>query len=164
MVGSIVPEAPFAGEPPHYVDRALGYAVWFTEPAGVVGRLLEPRIVDHALVDLVTGPLHVAVRSIAGDGRRTHAVHDWSLATGYEPSTRQALTGWLLAHRHELAAMGVIAPKEDRLIRVGADVARTVMLVAGSDFRLYDDLAHAARALGLSRRAGEVEVLRGASR
>lgn len=158
MVGSLALEVPFAGQPPHYTHEALGYAVWFTEPAGVLGQLLRPRQVDAALVELVTGPLHVAVRSIAGPGRRTHAIHDWSLATGYEPSTRQALTGWLIAHRHELAAMGTIAPLQDRMIRVGAEIARTVLLVAGTELRFYESLGEAITKLGLRRFEGEVGV------
>jgi hypothetical protein len=161
MVGSRALEAPFGGLPPHFVHEGLGYAVWFTEPAGVVGQLLRPRRVDGALVELVTGPLHAAVRSIVEAGRRTHALHDWSLATGYEPSTRQALTSWLIAHRHELAAMGAIAPLHDHLIRIGAEVARTVLLVAGTELRFYESLGEATSKLGLRRFDGEVSVSAG---
>ena len=129
---------PFGGRPPDY-ESPLGVAGWLTEPLGVVTAMLRPIPIDDGLADFLVGELHGHVRALAGPDDRTYALHDWSLATSYDARSRLRMTRWVVAHRHEHAAIAVVAPPISSPLRMGAEVALGVLKLASIPFTLVDD-------------------------
>jgi hypothetical protein len=129
---------PFGGRTPDY-ESPLGVAAWLTEPLGVVTAMLRPMPIDDPLADFLVGELHGHVRALAGPNDLTYALHDWSLATSYDARSRLRLTRWVVAHRHEHAAIAVVAPPITSPLRMGAEVALGVLKLASIPFTLVDD-------------------------
>ena len=130
--------APFGDRPPTY-ESPLGVAAWLTEPLGVVTVMTRPIPIDDRLADFLVGELHGRVRALAQPSQATYALHDWSNATAYDARSRLRLTRWVVAHRHEHVAVGVVPPPEGSVLRMGAEVARSVLQLAGIAFELVDD-------------------------
>lgn len=132
--------APFGDVPPSF-ESPLGVAAWLTEPLGVVTAMTRPIPIDDRLADFLVGDLHGHVRRLARPDQATFALHDWSLATSYDARSRLRLTRWVVAHRHEHRAVGVVPPPESSPLRMGAEVALGVLKLAGIPFDLVDDPA-----------------------
>jgi hypothetical protein len=125
---------------PHLVEPALGYAVWWTEPHGVIGAMLGPSRIDASLADYVTGPLHDAMRERAS-GAPTYALHDWSHAIAYDGTTRLRMVRWVVAHRAELAVIGVVQPPGASILRMAARVGEGLLAESGVHFSLVESAA-----------------------
>lgn len=132
------PAAPFIGVRPSF-ESPLGVAAWLTEPLGVVTVMTRPIAIDDRLAELLAGELHACVRALARPDQATYALHDWSLATSYDARSRLRLTRWVVAHRHEHVAVGVVPPPTSSPLRMGAEVALGVLKLAGIAFDLVDD-------------------------
>lgn len=132
--------APFGDVPPTW-ESPLGVAAWLTEPLGVVTVMMRPIPIDDRLADFLIGDLHREVRALAPPELATYALHDWSLATSYDARSRLRLTRWVVAHRHEHVATGVVPPSQSSPLRMGAEVALGVLKLAGIAFELVDEPA-----------------------
>lgn len=135
---------------PHLIEPELRYAVWWTVPHGVIGAMLEPSRIDARLCDFVTGPLHESMRERA-QGKPTYALHDWSLATAYDGTTRLRMVRWVVAHRAELAAIGVVQPPGASILRMAARVGEGLLSETGIHFGLVESTAEFVRLHGLAR-------------
>ena len=138
-------------DPPHEVLEESGVTFTFTNPPGVVVRIIKPVQIDGDIVAVLTHPLRRRLPERFPDSEHVY-VHDWSRATGYEVAARTALTNWVIRHRHEIGGAHIVSPESDgALLRVGVSTAALTLRPFRVRLRLHNTLEQALDAAGVQR-------------
>lgn len=144
---------------PHLV-HSKDYAVWFTEPLGIVTQVRAPIFADLAMSRFITDDVYPKLRELAAASHDVGPakyvfIHDWRLAEGYHADARKHLTEWARSIRGEIGHLTVILGDETpALTRMGVNVAFTAMRMVGVDARSSNDLPRVIAELGLRPHPG----------
>jgi hypothetical protein len=123
-------------------DVSLGVAVWRTDPAGGVVRLLRSREIDGTIADFM---LNEAVAAYEASGAPPWAIIlDCSKATGYTSEARSKLTEWCVANGKKLACGVIVLPDSaPALLKMGVSVAGAMLRATGVELHIAPGLTEA---------------------
>jgi hypothetical protein len=134
---------------PHAIETRSGFAIWFTQPLGLLSELGE---IKHVNIDMARFFIDRTESYLTATGQLDAprvGVHDWSTMISYDADAKSAFMDYVKERKQLITHSSVVLPVHNALARVGVRTASTVLALLGQRLHFPDDVAKPIEELGL---------------